>query len=355
MLSSNDLKYTDLAGEAYYKAALNYAKRSNYAKSTDLFKSAMPRLEKSGGASSSHYRSCLRDYAQTLRKSKRIAEAEQAEAQVKILDLQAAIESPRATSLPSTTANSAVAPAGTSSSWDMGIVGGQERRSSKQENESTRLVSRAEFVGDASMFSTLADVSATQKRYVEAEPLYKKMIEIDQQSLGSEHPTLAADLSNLALLYTSQGRFTEASPLVLKALDIYKKSYGENNLAVVDCRLSLANIFEKEGKAQEAERYYLDALSGSQKILGSGRFLTAKILNRLGFFYFKQSRYNEAEVIYVKALASSEEALGPNSRLVAACCQDYARVLRALSKTSEAAQLDNRAKDIFAVVGTGTF
>jgi tetratricopeptide (TPR) repeat protein len=57
--------------------------------------------------------------------------------------------------------------------------------------------------------------------YVEAEPLMKRALAIDEASYGPEHPTVATDLNNLALLLQATNRLEEAEPLMKRVLLIF--------------------------------------------------------------------------------------------------------------------------------------
>ncbi|MCG9885365.1 MAG: tetratricopeptide repeat protein, partial [Cyanobacteria bacterium] len=62
----------------------------------------------------------------------------------------------------------------------------------------------------ATSLNNLAGLYESQGRYGEAEPLYRRSLEIYEQVLGADHPNTAASLNNLAALYQSQGRYGEA-------------------------------------------------------------------------------------------------------------------------------------------------
>ena len=66
------------------------------------------------------------------------------------------------------------------------------------------------------------------KRLVEAEPLYRRALSIDEQAYGSDSPAIAPDLNNLAQLLGETGKFNEAEPLMRRALDIVWKFTRDN-------------------------------------------------------------------------------------------------------------------------------
>ncbi len=66
----------------------------------------------------------------------------------------------------------------------------------------------------AAALHDLASVYVNQKRYADAESLYKRAIEIRQTSFGLEHPSVGTSELNLAGLYALQGRIADALPLI---------------------------------------------------------------------------------------------------------------------------------------------
>ncbi len=62
-------------------------------------------------------------------------------------------------------------------------------------------------------------------RYADAEPLYRRSLEIYAETqLGSDHPDVAQSLNNLAILYLSLGRYADAELL-------YRRSLGDSREA----------------------------------------------------------------------------------------------------------------------------
>lgn len=331
----------------YHRAASFYARTGKNEKSSVAYKKAVSKLDKSSlsPAQAAQLQNILKAYSEFLKENDKSGEAQEVDKKL------ATVVSASAPNMVATSGASRIPVDYDGSSFSSTTSQVNDSTFGSQQNESNKIVDSAEPVSASSMFATLSEVSAGQKRYDEAEPLYKKVIQIDEQSLGPDHPGLASDLTNLALLYNSQGKYNYALPLLERALSIYQKAYGDSNLAVVDCKLSLATTYDRLGQAQKAEELYKQALASSQSAGGPGKFITAKILNKLAYFYFKQSRFSEAEATYIKALSATEQSMGPNSRFVAACCQDYAKVLRAEGKSSEANTIDSRARQIFSIAG----
>ena len=62
----------------------------------------------------------------------------------------------------------------------------------------------------------------------------------------------------------------------------------------------------------------------------------------------------EAQTYYKWAIASTEAAVGADNPLLAACLKDYAKVLKSLGDTTEAAAVELRATGILVKVGTAS-
>jgi CHAT domain-containing protein len=61
-------------------------------------------------------------------------------------------------------------------------------------------------------------------RKAEAEPLYKRALEIREKALGKEHPEVALNLKSLALLYAGLQKHAESHSLFIKAMSIEGKN-----------------------------------------------------------------------------------------------------------------------------------
>jgi tetratricopeptide (TPR) repeat protein len=64
----------------------------------------------------------------------------------------------------------------------------------------------------------LGELEGQAGRWREAERYFQRALELDEASLGPEHPDLGMDLSMLASAYVELGRAHEAVPLLERAL-----------------------------------------------------------------------------------------------------------------------------------------
>lgn len=80
-------------------------------------------------------------------------------------------------------------------------------------------------------------------RLSEAEPLYRRALEIREKVLGPDHPDVATSLSNLAGVYRATGRLTEAEPLFERALQIRQATLGADHPETGNILASLSELY----------------------------------------------------------------------------------------------------------------
>ena len=106
-------------------------------------------------------------------------------------------------------------------------------------------------------------------RYMEAEPLYRRAIEIDERVFGKDHPNVATDYNNLAELLQDQRKYDQAEPLLRRAMEIDEKVLGKDHPTVAIRYNNLAGLLQDQGKYDQAEPLYRRAMEIFQTKLGS--------------------------------------------------------------------------------------
>jgi Flp pilus assembly protein TadD len=71
---------------------------------------------------------------------------------------------------------------------------------------------------------------------------------------GHEHPDVATPLNNLAFLYRLQGRYTEAEPLYKRALEIFEKVLGSDHPNTEVVRYNLKIVHEKNSTKAKSDK-----------------------------------------------------------------------------------------------------
>ena len=63
-----------------------------------------------------------------------------------------------------------------------------------------------------------ASALAEDGQLVDAEPLFREALRVQQETLGPKHPSTLTSMNNLAMLLKEQGRLAEAEPLYRETL-----------------------------------------------------------------------------------------------------------------------------------------
>lgn len=102
-----------------------------------------------------------------------------------------------------------------------------------------------------------------------------------------------------------------------------------------------------QGKWQDAENSFKMALQEAEGFgQNDGRLPTS--LNNLANCYRQQGKFNEAEPLYKRALELKTKQVGPFSNELISIMENYAKMLRASGRESEATKLDDKARAIFS-------
>lgn len=198
----------------------------------------------------------------------------------------------------------------------------------------------------ASLLYKTASYLYERAQYAQAEPLYQRVLHIQDRTLGSTHPQIATTLNGLARLYLEQGRYEQAEPLFQRALRIHEQTPGSEDPLVAWPLHGLALLYWRQGKYEQAEQLYRRTLYIRERTLGSEHMLVAYTLNNLALVYRDQGRYEQAEPLFQRALHILEQVSGPEHPTVAHPLNNLAEVYRDQGRYAEAEPLYQRALQI---------
>ncbi len=194
--------------------------------------------------------------------------------------------------------------------------------------------------------NNLAMLLKATNRPAQAEPLMRRALEIDVAALGPEHPNVAAHLSNLAALLLAANRLAEAEPLMHRALEIDEASFGPEHPLVAIRLNNLAQLLKATNRPAEAEPLMRRALQIDEATLGPEHPNVAADLSNLAAL-LAANRPAEAEPLIRRALQIDEAAHGPEHPKVAIRLNNLAQLLQqATGRQAEAEPLMRRALEI---------
>jgi tetratricopeptide (TPR) repeat protein len=195
----------------------------------------------------------------------------------------------------------------------------------------------------AVLMNELAQLLNAKALYSEAEPLMRRALAIDEQSLGLDHPNVAVRLNNLALLLMDTKRLAEAEPLMRRALAIQENNFGLDHPRVAIDLNNLASLLQVTNRLAEAEPLMRRAWAIFEQNLGPEHRYVAAQLNNLARLLHDTKRLAEAESLMRRALAMDEQSFGPDHPNVARGLNNLAQLLQDTNRLAEAQPLMRRA------------
>ena len=154
----------------------------------------------------------------------------------------------------------------------------------------------------ATITETLGYVLKEQKKYDEAESMYRLSLKIRRKIYGNNHTDVANTLNNLSVLLAEQGKLQEAEDLIKESTKIRKQQLGTDHIQYVSSLHNLAFFYQKNENFASADSLYQRTLIKWRDLLGPQHPNVAVTLNNLAFVQMSQNKNEEAEQNYLKAL-----------------------------------------------------
>lgn len=148
------------------------------------------------------------------------------------------------------------------------------------------------------------------KKYDEALPLAKRVLELQQKAYGPSDGHTAAALHNLAEIYFAKGNPNEAGKLFEQALAIYEHGPQRESLVESSLLERLAALAYEGRDYVKAVPLLERSLAIREKLLGKDNLQVAETLWGLGDVHGAERRYDLAKPSYVRALSIKEAKFG---------------------------------------------
>ena len=212
------------------------------------------------------------------------------------------------------------------------------------------LASMKKLYGDNPIHPILmADVLHEQAELYRARKDNDKAIELCEESLSlkrpilkGSHPSVATSLLCIADALRFENRFLKAEPLLLKALQIFQNAYSHDNKVhpqIAACKCSLGMLYYCMGNYRESHFYYVNSLRERENILGITHISTAQSMNNYGGLLHTAGNFDQALAFYSKSLRIKQMTFGEMHSDCAGTLNNIALVLKAMNRYQDA--MDN--------------
>jgi tetratricopeptide (TPR) repeat protein len=198
----------------------------------------------------------------------------------------------------------------------------------------------------APIYNQLGTIKDTQGEYQEAIIFYEKSLAIKQQSLPTNHPSLASSYNNIGNVYDSIGDYPKALSSHEKALAIKQQSLLPNHPDLAASYNNIGSVYRSMNDYLKALSSYEKALAIQQQSLPPNHPDLGVSYNNIGAVYNSMDDYPKALSSYEKALAIQQQSLPPNHPSLAMSYYNIASAYYNMSNYPKARSYYERAVDI---------
>lgn len=163
------------------------------------------------------------------------------------------------------------------------------------------------------------------------------------RGFATDDPRRVVPLMELARLHLGRGDYALPEGLYREADPIARQAWGAESEEYAALLNDVGRYYHLRVRHDEAERFYRLSFGIRTRLLGRKHPDVATSVNNLAVLYENQVLYAKAESYYQTALAIREESLGPDHPDTILTLEHFARLLHKLSRSDEAAPLEERA------------
>ena len=199
----------------------------------------------------------------------------------------------------------------------------------------------------ARMMNVMGAVYENLGLFAQAEPLFRRALEIRRRTLGDKNKDTLQSMYNLAEVLTWTGRAAEADKLCRESFEARKSVLGPEHRDTLTSMSWLAWILFIEGRYPEAEKLDRDTVEIARRVLGSQDSVTLSAISRLGTVLSEEGKYPESEAMLRQVLEERRQVLGFENPDTLASANNLANLLRNEGKNAESEKLDSDTLPIY--------
>jgi tetratricopeptide (TPR) repeat protein len=187
--------------------------------------------------------------------------------------------------------------------------------------------------------ASISRILLLQKKYEEAEVIYRQTLKLGQQLLGRENEDTLQSAHELGHVLGEQEKYEEGEAIYKLTLKLRQKVLGKEHEDTLRSAHNLSFMLHSQGKFEEAEALLRQTLKSKQEVLGEENERTLNSAHELGYVLGEQEKYEEAEVIYKLTLKSRQKVLGKEHKDTLQSAHSLSAMLRSQGKFEEAEAL----------------
>lgn len=157
---------------------------------------------------------------------------------------------------------------------------------------------------------TIGQIRSAQRRFGEAEPLFREALAIRKKLTAGDDDYTAADLIALARVLRDTDHLDAAEPVALEGLEMWRRIHRDPHTEVATAAHTYARILIALGRYSEAEAYLNEALSTRRSLLGGEHPSLIVPTLDLADLLVKTNRLDESEARHQEAIRMTRARFG---------------------------------------------
>lgn len=192
----------------------------------------------------------------------------------------------------------------------------------------------------------VASVLSNQRKFAEAQQLYREALEKGELILGRFHPDVFITRGELAGIVRDQDRLDEAEHMYKALLKDRSELLGDRHPDTLITLNHLALVSARQGNHQKAEDTYREALRIEQEILGVSHPRTVNTMHNLACSAFDRKDYPHAATELKAVLDVQKKIIGPTHPHTMQTRRNLAVALRESGDLQQGDELDIETLDM---------
>ena len=189
---------------------------------------------------------------------------------------------------------------------------------------------------DAELAGNDALVNLKRNAFKAALADLERVLALQEEHQGPEHPDVAMTLNNLGVTLTNLGRYDEAIEKYQRSLELHERLEGKDHPETGHAEHNLGYVLRRQGRYAEARAHYERALEVRRAALGPEHKETIDTAQALAKVYIVTGQRELALPLLEQALAVRQQVYGAQSKEVAQIYDLFAELYQAGSDWKEA-------------------
>jgi len=196
---------------------------------------------------------------------------------------------------------------------------------------------------ESSRLSSVAAVHSSMGDHATARWYHERALALREQALGSEHPELAASITNLAGVHYDAGDYEQARVLQERAVAIRETAFGPDHPDSASSIIKLGILHHMAGELEQAREAYERGLAIQQRAFGPDHPDVLQTLSNLAGVDLASGEHARALAVLQRVLESREAMFGAEHPIIADSLNNLAGAYTAMDKRADALPLLERA------------